>query len=478
MSESEIQSERIHERGHQAMGDAHLQEAYRSSTLRLLNHRLEAKSEVPGFERLRDRARELKRQVIHNLDYFVDQFASSFERRGGHVHWAATGEEACSRVLEIVRQAGASEVVKAKTMVSEEIELNHALEAAGIRAVESDLGEFILQLAGERPAHIVAPAIHKTRHDVSELFVEHIGSERTEEPERLTAIARQALREMFGKAGVGVSGANFAVAETGTVVTVENEGNIRFSTTAPRVHIALVGIEKIIPRFADLGVFLRLLGRSATGQKLTSYTSLLTGPRRAGEDGPEEMHVVLIDNGRTRALADEVMREALYCIRCGACLNACPVYRKIGGHAYGWVYSGPIGALITPEFVGLGRARELPFASSLCGACREVCPVRINIPDLLLHLRGQAQQLSPAPKPPDSPLAERTSIRLWAWAMKRPWAYSLGARLARKVLRFSSQQGWIRKFSYFPLSRWTEGRDFPLPAAQPFRKRWKELGRH
>jgi L-lactate dehydrogenase complex protein LldF len=478
MSEGEIQSELIHERGNQAMADAHLQEAYRSSTLRLLNHRLQAKSEVPGFERLRDRARDLKRQVIEHLDHYVDQFATNFERRGGKVHWAATGEQACAMVLEIVRRAGASIVVKAKTMVSEEIELNRALEAAGIRAVESDLGEFIVQLAGERPAHIVAPAIHKTRHDVSDLFVEHIGSERTEEPERLTAIARQALREMFGKAGVGVSGANFAVAETGSIVTVENEGNIRFSTTAPRVHIALVGIEKLIPRFRDLGIFLRLLGRSATGQKLTSYTSILTGPRRAGEDGPEEMHVIFIDNGRLRALADATMREALYCIRCGACLNACPVYRKIGGHAYGWVYSGPIGALITPEFVGLGHARELPFASSLCGACREVCPVRINIPDLLLHLRSKAQEQSATPKPKDSPVAERTAMRLWAWVMKRPWAFSLGAKFSRVGLSFFSQQGWIRKFSYFPLSRWTEGRDFPMLAAKPFRQRWKELNRH
>jgi L-lactate dehydrogenase complex protein LldF len=478
MSETENQSKHIHERGNQAMADARLQEAYRSSTLRLFTHRLEAKSEVPGFERLRDRAHELKQQVIHHLDHSVEQFVSNFERRGGQVHWALTGEEACSIVIEIVKRAGAQEVVKAKTMVSEEIELNRALEAAGIRPVETDLGEFILQLAGERPAHIVAPAIHKTRHDVSDLFAESIGSERTEEPERLTAIARQALREMFRKAGVGLSGANFAVAETGSIVVIENEGNIRLSTTAPRVHVALVGIEKIIPRFRDLGVFLRLLGRSGTGQKLTSYTSVLSGPRREGEDGPDEMHVVLVDNGRTRALADPKMREALYCIRCGACLNACPVYRKIGGHAYGGVYGGPIGALITPMLGGLVQARELPFASSLCGACREVCPVKINIPDLLLHLRGEVQERTAASKPKDSPITERTAMRLWAWAMKRPWAFALGAKVARIGLRFVSRLGWIRNFSYFPLSRWTEGRDFPLLAAKPFRKRWKELQRH
>jgi L-lactate dehydrogenase complex protein LldF len=468
----------IHDLGRATIADAHLTEAYRSSTLRLFTHRLQAKSEVPGFESLRDRAQELKREVINHLDRYVEQFAAQVERRGGQVHWALTGKEACEMVVGIVERAGAREVVKAKSMLCEEIELNHALGAAAIRAVETDLGEFIVQLAGERPAHIVAPAIHKTRRDVSQLFTDRIGSEQTEEPERLTAIARQALREMFKKAGVGISGANFAVAETGTVVVVENEGNIRMSTTAPRVHIALVGIEKLIPRLADLGVFLRLLGRSGTGQKLTSYTSILSGPRRAGEDGPEEFHVVLVDNGRTQALADAKMREALYCIRCGACLNACPVYRKIGGHAYGGVYSGPIGALITPEFLGMEQARELPFASSLCGACRDVCPVKINIPDLLLHLRGKAQETTAAPKPPGSPVGERTAMRLWAWVMKRPWAFTLGGKAARLGLRYFSQQGWIRKFGYFPLSAWTEGRDFPMPAAKPFRKRWKELLRH
>ena len=478
MSEDLVTSNAIHERAVEALADAHLQEAYSSSTLRLYSHRQQAISEVPGWQRLRDRAQALKREVMNNLDFYLAQFADNVEKNGGKVHWAATAEEACAIVRAIAEQAGAREVVKAKTMVSEEIELNHALEAAGIRPFETDLGEFIVQLAGERPAHIVAPAIHKTRQDVSHLFSARIGSEETEEPERLTAIARQALREMFKKAGVGVSGANLAVAETGTIVVVENEGNIRMSTTAPRVHIALVGIEKIIPQIADLSVFLRLLGRSATGQKLTSYTSILTGPRRAGEDGPEEMHVVLLDNGRTRALSDAKMREALYCIRCGACLNACPVYRKIGGHAYGGVYSGPIGALITPEFLGIEQARELPFASSLCGACREVCPVKINIPDLLLHLRGKAQQTTPASHPPGSPVAERTGMRLWAWAMQRPWVYRIGARMMRLGLRYFSTQGWIRKFAFFPLSAWTEGRDFPMPASKPFRKRWKELLHH
>lgn len=470
MPETGIHSSEIHERAAQTLADARLQDAYSSSTLRLYNGRIRAAGAVPGFERLRDRARALKREVIEHLDQYLAEFADNVERRGGKVHWAADGEDVCRVVREIAQRASVKEFVKSKTMVGEEVELNHTLEAAGIRGIETDLGELIIQLAGERPAHIIAPAIHKTRYDVSSLFVEHLHSERTTEPERLTAIARNALRESFAKAGMGLSGANFAIAETGSIVLVENEGNIRLCTTAPRIHVALVGIEKLIPRFKDLAVFLRLLGRSGTGQKLTAYTSILTGPRGAGEDGPEEMHVVLVDNGRTHALADEKMREALYCIRCGACLNACPVYRKIGGHAYGWVYSGPIGALITPEFQGIGAARELPFASSLCGACREVCPVRINIPDLLLHLRAKAQ--STVSKASGPPRGERFSMRIFATVMKRPWAYRLGGRLARWGQRLFVQQSWIKEFPFFPLSRWTNARDFPALAPESFRERW------
>jgi L-lactate dehydrogenase complex protein LldF len=473
MSDTGIHSNEIHQGARQTLGNARLEEAYRASTLRLLSHRELAISEVPGFERLRDRAREVKRHTIEHLDYYLAQFADQVEQNGGRVYWASTAQEVCQIVVDIAHRSGAQEVVKAKSMIAEEVELSHALEAAGVRTVETDLGEFIIQLAGDRPAHIVAPAIHKTREDVSELFVKHIHAEPTVVPEQLTAIARRALRDMFQKSGLGVTGANFAVAETGTVVLVENEGNIRMCTTVPRVHVALVGIEKLVPSLSDLGVFLRLLGRSATGQKLTTYTSFLTGPRRPGEDGPEEMHVVIVDNGRTKALADPKMREMLYCIRCGACLNTCPVYRKIGGHAYGWVYSGPIGALVTPELAGIGQARELPFASSLCGACRDVCPVRINIPDLLLHLRSEAQEL--APKRAESLLPERLMFRLWAWAMCHPHMYALGSRLARWAQVLLARQGWIRKIPVFPASQWTQGRDFPALAPTAFRDRWKKL---
>jgi L-lactate dehydrogenase complex protein LldF len=475
MADIGVHSNEVHELGNKTLADAHLQEAYRSSTLRLYNHRLEAISEVPGWQRLRERAQELKREVIEHLDYYLEQFADNAERRGCKVHWAATGEEACRIILEIARRCGAREIVKGKSMAGEEVELNRAFEARRLHPIETDLGEFIIQLEGKRPAHIVAPAIHLTRRDVATLFASRLHVERTEVPERLTAIARQWLREQFARAEMGVTGGNFLVAETGTVVLVENEGNVRFCTTAARVHVALVGIEKLIPRLADLGVFLRLLGRSSTGQKLTSYTSLLTGPRRPGEDGPDEMHVVLIDNGRIATLADPKMREALYCIRCGACLNTCPVYRKIGGHAYGWVYSGPIGALVTPQFTSIGQARELPFASSLCGACREVCPVKINIPDLLLHLRSKAQEMAAAPRAKGALLSEETMMRLWAWAFSRPWVYALGGRLARWGQVLLARSGWIRKVPLYPASRWTEARDVPALARKSFHDRWKEI---
>jgi L-lactate dehydrogenase complex protein LldF len=475
MSDTGVYSNEIHERGNQTLADPHLQEAYRSSTLRLFTHRLEAIPEVPGWQRLRDQARDLKREVMEHLDDYLEQFADSVERRGGKVHWAASAEEACTIILEIAQQCGARGIVKAKSMAGEEVELNHAFEARGIHPVETDLGEFIIQLAGNRPAHIVAPAIHLTRQDVAKLFSTHLKSEPTEVPERLTAIARLALRERFARADMGISGANFLVADTGTVVLVENEGNIRFCTTAPRVHVALVGIEKLIPRFSDLGVFLRLLGRSATGQKLTTYTSLLTGPRRAGEDGPDQMHVVLLDNGRIDTLADPKMREILFCIRCGACLNTCPVYRKIGGHAYGWVYSGPIGALVTPQFTSIGQARELPFASSLCGACREVCPVKINIPDLLLHLRSEAQEKAPAPRAQGALMPEKTMMQLWAWAFSHPWIYLLGSRLARWGQFVLARSGWIRKVPVYPASQWTAWRDVPALPKKSFHDRWKEI---
>src|SRR5580698_5120763 len=316
-------------------------------------------------------------------------------------------------------------------MTTEEIHLNDHLEADGIEAVETDLGEYILQLGGEKPFHIIAPALHKTIGDVSEVFEKHLHSKPETSPEALTKIARIALREKFLEAGMGITGANFLVADSGAVVLVENEGNARLTTSAPKIHIAVAGIEKLIPRAQDLAVFLKLLGRSATGQALTVYTSFLSGPRRAGEiDGPEEFYVVLLDNGRTKLLADRAKRESLYCIRCGACLNHCPVYRKIGGHSFPWVYSGPIGAIITPQFMGIEHEPSLPFASSLCGACAEVCPVKIDIPKVLLDLRAEVKQ---AEERKGTNRLERLVFKVWAWVMCHPRFYEMAAMAAAAV---------------------------------------------
>src|SRR5256714_12080377 len=382
-----LKSENFTANAEAAIADVGLQKRLRvldTFTLR----RAAAFAELPEGEALRDRARAIKQQTINHLDHYLVELEANVERLGGHVHWARSGEEACRIILDIAHRNRVRRVVKSKSMATEEIHLNAALEREGIEAIETDLGEYIVQLADEPPSHILAPAIHKSKGDIAALFAEKLNVPNLREPEEMAAVARQMLRERFRSAEMGVTGANFAVAETGTIVLVENEGNIRLSTSLPRLHVAVVGIEKLIPRFADISVFLKILARSATGQTMSSYVSLITGRRRAGEvDVADEFHPVLLDNGRPRILADEAKRESLYCLRCGACLNVCPVYQKIGGHAYGSGYPGPIGAIITPPLAGLEKSKDLPFASSLCGACREVCPVRINIPHVLLSLR-------------------------------------------------------------------------------------------
>ena len=483
MSDLPIYTESIHTNVRNALRNTSL----RSALSKMAGHYAERLQTIQAdsmWETYRERAREIKKEAIDHLDIYLERFAAKVEENGGQVHWAPDAEEANRIVVEIAQQAGINEVVKAKTMLGEEIELNQALERNGIRPVETDLGEFIIQLAGERPSHIVGPAMHKTRGEVAQLFAEKLeepgppGSPISDDPARLTAIARRRLRECFARAQMGISGANFAVAETGTIVLVENEGNIRLSTTVPRIHVALIGIEKVIPRFRDLAVMMRVLPRAGTGQKLTTYVSLMNGPAKYQEKGgPEEVHVVLVDNGRVGMLADPKMREALNCLRCGACLNVCPVFHKIGGHAYGWVYSGPIGALVTPQLQGLEQARELPFASSLCGACKDVCPVKINIPDLLLHLRSKVQQPCPADSPADAPLPERWVIRLWAWTMTSSRRYAVLSRLARWGQRFFfiAHAGWIRGLPFFPLSAWTASRDFPALAPESFRERWTSI---
>jgi len=487
--EHAIQTESFVENYREALDNGQLQRALSNATSKFTANRGLAILNVGDeWEVLRDHAREIKEHAISNLDYYVDQFTSNVERLGGNVFWARDGEAANRYISDLARRRGVTLAVKSKSMVTEEIELNHALEAAGVEAVETDLGEYIIQLAGERPSHIIAPAIHKTRGDVADLFTDKLHVERNEEIEQMTALARRVLRTQFAAAGMGVTGANFAVAETGTIVLVENEGNIRLTTSLPRIHVALIGIEKVIPRLEDLGVFLRLLARSATGQQMSSYVSFLSGVKRsAAEEGPEELHVVILDNGRVNILGNPHLRESLYCIRCGACLNTCPVYQKIGGHAYGWIYPGPIGAVITPQLVGRDKAAHLPFASSLCGACLEVCPIKINIPDMLLHLRHEIKEpetshgvaASAGEQPGEQghrktlalrieSFLERLTFKLWARAMRSPAIYERGAKFARLI-----EQAFGLDIPGSPISRWTSTREFPGLAPSSFREQWK-----
>jgi L-lactate dehydrogenase complex protein LldF len=361
-------------------------------------------------------------------------------------------------------------------MVTEEIELNEALEQIGVEAVETDLGEYIVQLAHEKPSHILAPAVHKSKEDVADLFAETLNAPGLKLPEEMTAVARKRLREKFLAADMGITGANFGIAETGTIVLIENEGNIRLSTTRPRLHVALMGIEKVIPTLDDLAVFLKILARSASGQKMSTYVSLITGPRRAGEtDGAEEFHLIILDNGRTRLLADEETRESLYCLRCGACLNVCPVYQKLGGHAYGTVYSGPIGSIVTPAFAGLEHSKDLPFASTLCGACRDICPVRIDIPRILLKLRSEWSEGDRAHRAGAS-LIERLAIKAWAVTMSKPFLYSLVFRLAAWFQGPMLEDGKLKHLP-FAFSGWTQNRDFPPLAQKSFRAMWSDAKR-
>ncbi|HEV8061322.1 MAG TPA: LutB/LldF family L-lactate oxidation iron-sulfur protein, partial [Gemmataceae bacterium] len=336
---------------------------------------------------LRDHAKRIKEHTLANLDRYLLELEASVQRVGAKVHWAADADEARQIIIGIAKQTNCRRIVKSKSMTTEEVHLNPALEQAGLEVVETDFGEFIIQLAQERPSHLVAPAVHHTRESIGKILADHTHTPQSDDPATLAHIGRRLLREKFRAAEMGITGANFLVAETGTLALVTNEGNGRLTTGCPRVHVALVGIEKVIPRLIDLPVFLKLLARAATGQTLSVYTTIVTGPRKAGEgDGPEEFHLVMLDNGRSKVLGTP-FRESLQCIRCGACLNACPVYRRIGGHAYGGVYSGPIGSILTPLYDSVPANPHLPHASSLCGACLSACPVKINIPHMLIGLR-------------------------------------------------------------------------------------------
>ena len=448
-----------------ALADEQLRANLRNATQTIRAKRAGAISELPDWEALREAASLTKAGVLARLDHYLVQFEDAVKAAGGQVHWAADASQANAIVVDIARARGASEVVKMKSLTTDEIGLNDALAAAGVRALETDLAELILQLAGDWSSHILVPAIHHNRREVRDLFARTIsvGRDLSDDPGELAEAARLYLRERFLDARVGVSGANFGIAETGTVCVVESEGNGRMCTTLPPVLVTVLGIEKLLPRFADLEVFLQLLPRSATGERMNPYTSLWTGV--ADGDGPEEFHVVLLDNGRTRVLRDEVGRQALHCIRCSACLNVCPVYSRVGGHAYGSVYPGPIGAILTPQLLGIENASSLPFASSLCGACYEVCPVKIDIPKVLLHLRAKAVEAK-------APAVERALMRGVAWVFGRPWRLSAAQRLGRLGQRPLVRAGAIRRLPT-PLSRWTRTRDLRPVAAESFRSWWR-----
>jgi L-lactate dehydrogenase complex protein LldF len=431
--------------------------------------RAEVTASLPQILELRQRAKAIRQETIQNLAEHLDQFTQKIETNGFVIHHARTGDEARQIVLNLVKERDAKLIVKSKTMVSEEIHVNHGLEDAGLEVVETDLGEYIVQLRGEPPSHIVAPAIHLRREDVGQTFHEKLGTPYTDDIEVMNKTARDSLREKFLSADVGISGVNFGVAETGSICIVTNEGNGRMVTTVPRFHIALMGMERLVPTPEDLDTMLHLLPRFATGQKLTSYVSLIQGPRGPKDpDGPEERHLILIDNGR-RELQQTPLAEALLCIRCGSCLDFCPVYREIGGYAYESVYTGPIGSVISPGIFGLKGHGHLAKASTLCGACKDACPVDIDLPQLLLRVRDDYVDQVPQPKIPSM------GIRIYTWIMEQPNRLRIGQLLASWGTRLLPRRsGWARWLPS-PASGWTDTRDFPPFAGEPFRTRFEEI---
>ncbi len=446
------------------VADPRLRQTFHSATHHALGQRAQSVRLVPEWEDLRERAHRIKEEAIEHLDLYLERLEASVIERGGRVFWARDASEAAGYVVDLCRRLGASTVVKSKSMAAEEIGLTDALEASGVEPVETDLGEFIIQVAGETPSHIIAPALHMTRQQIGGLFQEKFGIPYTDVPAELCAFARQRLRQEFLSARLGISGVNFAAADTGTIVVVENEGNARLCTSLPRVHLAIMGLEKVIPRFSDLPLFLKLLARSSTGQRQTSYVSMISGPRREGEwDGPEEFHLILLDNGRSDILADPRVRRSLYCIRCGACLNTCPIYQRVGGHSYGSVYSGPIGAVLTPLFQGLEAAQDLPYASSLCGSCSNICPVKIDLHHQLLWLREKLVARG------STPWRERLAMTLYAAGMKDPALYRMGSAILRLLLKVAGRGG-----RSLAIPGWSSTRDFPAPAETSFKQWWEE----
>jgi L-lactate dehydrogenase complex protein LldF len=454
---------------HEALHDARLQGALQHAH-NFIGRRAAAAERLPEFEALRDSARDIKNHTLAHLDLYIEAYERKVREAGGEVHFARSAREGVDIVLELCRQRDAKAVTKGKSMISEEMGLNAALEAAGIEAIETDLGEYIIQLRGEAPSHIIAPAIHVTRDDIEADFRRvHVDLPKDrvlDEPEQLLHEARGILRDKFLSADIGVTGANFLIAETGTSIIVTNEGNGDLTQILPKVHIVIASLEKLVPTLEDASQLLRVLARSATGQDMSVYTTLSTGPRRKGDpDGPEEYHVIMLDNGRSSMLGSE-FEDMLRCIRCGACMNHCPVYHAVGGHAYGWVYPGPMGAVLTPSLIGVAEGGQLPNASTFCGRCESVCPVRIPLPKLMRHWREREfeRHLSPA--------AVRYGLGFWSFFAKRPLLYRLSTDFAMRALALIGRAKG--RFGWLPLAQgWTKYRDLPAPQGATFQQLWR-----
>jgi L-lactate dehydrogenase complex protein LldF len=453
-----------------ALADEDLQNALRFVEVNFVSRRREVVDKLPEFDALRDSSRDIKDHTLAHLDLYLEEYEERVTAAGGHVHYAITAADARQIILDLCRKLGAKTVTKGKSMVGEEIGINDFLEANGITPVETDLGEYIIQLRHEMPSHIIAPAVHLTKAQVEADFRRvhtQLPKDRNlVEPATLLAEARGVLREKFLAADVGITGANFLIAETGTSIIVTNEGNGDLTQTLPRAHIVLASIEKLVPTLEDVGQLLRVLARSATGQEMSVYTTLSTGPRRAGDpDGPLDYHVVLLDNGRSAMLGGD-FQDMLRCIRCGACMNHCPVYHAVGGHAYGWVYPGPMGAVLTPSLIGIDKAGHLPNASTFCGRCEEVCPVRIPLPGMMRSWREREfeRHLSPA--------TVRAGLTFWAFFVKRPWLYGFATALAARALAYLGKT--TGRFKWLPFaSGWTRHRDLPAPQGPTFQRQWK-----
>ncbi|MEX0958732.1 MAG: LutB/LldF family L-lactate oxidation iron-sulfur protein [Burkholderiales bacterium] len=460
----QVTSRQFKQSASRKLADPNLQKALMGMKGRLATARARAVLELDNFEQIREEAAQIRDHGLAHMDLYLEQWESNAKAAGTIVHWAESHEQVNRIVLEIARRNAVRKVIKSKSMLGEETGLNDYLAGGGIDVRETDLGEYIIQQAGDHPSHIIAPAVHKSKEEIAELFAEKHQRPRLNDITALTHEAREILRPHFLDADMGITGANFLIAETGSTMIVTNEGNGRMTTTMPRVHVAVAGIEKILPTLEDLSQVLRLLARSATGQSVSNYLSITTGPKHPGDkDGPEEFHVVIVDIGRSRVLGSE-LREALRCIRCGACMNHCPVYQNIGGHAYGWVYPGPIGSVLTPAYVGIENAIDLPNAATMCNQCGVVCPVKIPLPDLMRKLREKQVEKHLRP------IGERLGLRVWAWAALHPRVYALLTRIAARMGKLLG--GRERLLHKLPpgAAEWTVGRDLPAPRGRTFRE--------